>query len=123
MFKLKTKAGNDWEPTEQKIDTWKETFPNCDVEAELRKMALWLEDNPARRKTAKGLPRFCSSWLTRANEMGGSPRLTVNMKRSMREWSALDHLTHDFLNSESYRKFALRRYGQYVTFDGERVEA
>ena len=41
MFKLKTKAGNDWEPTEAKVDTWKETFPNCEVEAELRKMALW----------------------------------------------------------------------------------
>ena len=119
-----TKAGNEWEPTSENIARWVEAFPNCDVEAELRKMASWLADNPARRKTARGMPRFCNSWLTRANEVGGSPReLTVNMKRSMREWSALDHLTHDFLNSERYREFALQKYGQYVTFDGERVEA
>lgn len=64
-------------PTDGKQKTWwlslaklaeyRECYPHLDVEAECRKALQWLRDNPERRKTANGMPRFLGSWLSRAN--------------------------------------------------------
>ena len=37
-----------------------------------------------------------------------------------RKWTKLDEETHDFEQSEAYRQHCLRKYGQYVSFAGER---
>lgn len=39
---------------------------------EVLKAAVWLDANPTRRKTHKGMPRFLVSWLSRAQDRGGS---------------------------------------------------
>jgi hypothetical protein len=39
----------------------------------------------------------------------------------MKQWTQLDDLTHDFMKSERFRQSCLEKYGQYVTFEGERV--
>lgn len=49
------------------IDQWQDVFPGVDVVAELKKMRLWCEDNPAKRKSQSGARRFVSNWLNRAN--------------------------------------------------------
>ena len=43
-----------------------------DVEQELRVMALWCEDNPKKRKTLKGVRRFVSGWLGKAQNHAAS---------------------------------------------------
>jgi hypothetical protein len=63
---VKLKNGNDWIPTGLELSTWKEAYPAIDVLGELRKMTMWLEANPSRRKTERGMPRFCVNWLNRA---------------------------------------------------------
>jgi hypothetical protein len=52
--------------TDLKIIQYRETFPNLDVEAECRKAWQWCQDNPTKRKTARGIPAFLTRWLGRA---------------------------------------------------------
>ena len=119
------KDGTDWQPTDEQILSWQHAFPEVDVFAELNVMATWLEANPSRAKTVKGMSRFCQSWLSRANQKGGSPfaqkEYEQSGKKPMKQWTQLDDLTHDFMKSERFRQSCLEKYGQYVTFQGERV--
>lgn len=57
---------------EDKIALWKETYPAVDVEQELRRMIAWLDSNPTRRKTRRGIERFINNWLSRTQDSGGS---------------------------------------------------
>jgi hypothetical protein len=54
--------------SQKQIDRWKELYPAVDVMQELRGMVAWLEASPKRQKTADGAPRFCASWLGRAQD-------------------------------------------------------
>jgi len=51
---------------EDKHNEYKELY-NIDLIKEYKKMKIWLDDNPTKRKTTKGYPRFISSWLSRTN--------------------------------------------------------
>lgn len=64
--------GEDWHLTLAKLGEYRSTFPELDVESELRKAAQWLRDNPKRRKTPKGMPSFLSSWLGRSQDRGSA---------------------------------------------------
>ncbi len=64
-FSYVLKSGQNWNLAQEKIDEYKNTYTGIDVEAELRKAGQWLLDNPSRRKTAKGMHRFLSGWLSR----------------------------------------------------------
>lgn len=57
---------------ESKISMWEETYPAVDVKQELRKMAAWLDSNPTKRKTRRGIERFINNWLSRQQDRGGS---------------------------------------------------
>lgn len=57
---------------EGKISMWAETYPAVDVKQELRKMAAWLDSNPTKRKTRRGIERFINNWLSRQQDRGGS---------------------------------------------------
>ena len=120
-----TKEGTDWQPTDEQVISWQHAFPDVDIFAELNVMATWLEANPTRVKTVRGMPRFCQSWLSRANQKGGSPfaqqEQEATGKKPLKTWSQLDDLTHDFCQSEAFRQSCLEKYGQYVTYDGVRV--
>lgn len=56
--------------TENQCAEWGELFPAVDVRQELREMKAWLDANPAKRKTAKGILRFVTSWLSREQDRG-----------------------------------------------------
>jgi hypothetical protein len=49
----------------KKHNEYKELYNDIDLIKEYKKMKIWLDDNPAKRKTQKGYPRFISSWLSR----------------------------------------------------------
>jgi hypothetical protein len=119
------KNGTDWQPTDEQILQWQHAYPEVDIFAELNVMAVWLQSNEPKRKTEKGMPRFVNSWLSRANQKGGSPfaqqEQDTSGKKPMKQWTQLDDLTHDFMNNERFRQRCLEQYGQYVTYDGVRV--
>jgi uncharacterized protein YdaU (DUF1376 family) len=60
-----------WDLTEAKVEEYRGSFPAVDVLAEVRKAWQWIQDNPTKKKTAGGMPRFLSSWLGRAQDRGG----------------------------------------------------
>ena len=64
-----------WELTQEFLDTLAERYPTIDVLSEARKALAWIEANPARRKTAKGMPRFIVNWLNRATERPAASRV------------------------------------------------
>jgi hypothetical protein len=49
---------------------WKAAYPACDITRELAKAHAWLVANPTRTKT--DYRRFLTSWLSRAQDRGGS---------------------------------------------------
>lgn len=56
--------------TEDDWTVWQTAFPAVDVRGEVLKAALWLRDNPTRRK--KNVRRFLTNWLGRVQERGGN---------------------------------------------------
>ena len=54
------------------IEKWNDLFPAVDVMQELRKMVGWLDSNPTKRKTRRGVSRFINNWLSNAQDKGGS---------------------------------------------------
>lgn len=54
------------------IEKWMELYPAVDILQELKKMVGWLESNPKKRKTRRGISRFINNWLSNAQDKGGS---------------------------------------------------
>jgi hypothetical protein len=51
-----------------KVDEWTQTFPGIDVQEHVNRAIQWLQDNPERRKTAKGICKFFFTWLSREQD-------------------------------------------------------
>ena len=103
--------GNTWAPEIQDIDQWKQLYPAVNVEQELRAMAGWLNANPSRRKTSKGIKRFVNSWLSRAQDKGGSP-MARHSATGIKSMTSMDELTHNFTKDPVMREYFIRKYGQ-----------
>jgi len=58
--------------TQEDVDKWQELYPAANIMQELRKMKGWLDANPAKRKTRKGIKKFITSWLAREQDRGGA---------------------------------------------------
>lgn len=58
--------------TKDDVMQYMSTYQNINMEQELKSMYSWLEANKAKQKTKTGMKRFINSWLSRANEKGGS---------------------------------------------------
>lgn len=54
--------------TETQATKWSQAFPGVDVLGELRKAHAWLEANPTKVKTHRGMPAFCVRWLSKAQD-------------------------------------------------------
>lgn len=54
--------------TAEQAKRWAELFPGVDIMQQLRNMAAWLESNPGRRKTKRGIQKFITGWLSREQD-------------------------------------------------------
>lgn len=61
-----------WHLTESHLARLQERFPNIDVRSQCRMALAWLEANPGRRKTPRGMPRFLVNWLMRTVDRGNA---------------------------------------------------
>lgn len=61
-----------WDLVEAQIAEWAAAFPNVDIKAEARKALAWVDANPGRRKTDRGMRAFLVNWLNRAANQGGA---------------------------------------------------
>lgn len=57
---------------EDQIAEWQGLYPAADVRQELRNMRGWCIANPRKCKTKSGILRFVTSWLSAAQNKGGS---------------------------------------------------
>lgn len=60
-----------WELTQPHVDAWQQQFPNLDVVDQCRRALAWLQANPTKQKTARGMPSFFVRWFMRETD---SPR-------------------------------------------------
>jgi len=91
--------------TQSQIDHWSELYPAVDVKQELLKMQGWLESNPNRRKTKRGINAFITSWLSREQDKGrtiahGDTQTgSVSKKKSRYDFEALEKSAREALMS------------------------
>lgn len=74
FIELILNTGEMYPVTQKQIEGWKQLYPGVDIEQALRSMAGWLEGNPTKRKTKRGIVRFITSWLERDQNSGKNPR-------------------------------------------------
>jgi hypothetical protein len=60
-----------WQLTFELLEQWTAAYPSLDLEAECRKALVWVQANPARKKTASGMSKFLLGWFGRAQNNGG----------------------------------------------------
>ena len=72
----------DWQPEQADIIQWGRAYPAVNVDQELMAMESWLDANPTKRKTKAGIKRFVNSWLSRAQNQGGSSPMAKSYKKA-----------------------------------------
>ena len=66
LFRLRT--GETWKLSEQLINTFRTFYKESEIRDNCRMAAVWLETNPAKRKTEAGMPNFLGAWMARARK-------------------------------------------------------
>jgi hypothetical protein len=56
----------------EKVEKWSRAYPAVDIRRELSAMLVWLEARPTNRKTQRGIERFVTGWLGRAQDRARS---------------------------------------------------
>lgn len=57
-------------PSEEDVSRWQQAFPGVDVRAALLRARAWVDADPKRRKTARGMKRYLTAWLGRDQDRG-----------------------------------------------------
>ena len=65
-------AQKEREIPEDAVEEWAKLYPAVDVRQELRNMLGWLNANPTKRKTYRGVLKFINGWLAREQDKGGT---------------------------------------------------
>lgn len=74
VAELPLNDGDIYPVTQEQAAEWGSLYPAVDVMQQLRAMKGWLNANPAKRKTRRGILRFVNGWLSREQDRGrGAP--------------------------------------------------
>jgi hypothetical protein len=97
--------GSEWDLSQSKLDEYRKSFPELDLDREFRRAAQWLRDNPRRRKTRRGMYAFLGSWLTRAQDRGASCGSSVGVIKTFHQQKIenSERAIQEFLSDESIR--------------------
>ena len=77
---LQCKAGT-YLITREYYNTKQSQYPRIDLKLEFANMWNWLDANPRKRKTERGMNRFITSWLNTArSELYGKTTIDQNIK-------------------------------------------
>lgn len=112
----------DWQPQEKDVIAWQRAFPAVNVHQELLAMESWCDANPTKRKTKQGIKRFVNSWLTKAQNQGGSPQAKKQIKSDSIRAKSIDMQMSDvsWLDGDMQlmmKQHYLTKFGFY--YDGE----
>ena len=56
-------TGKEWRPSEKELLQWSTSYPDADLQGELRCIEDWFQKHPDRRKTERGMHTFVKVWL------------------------------------------------------------
>jgi hypothetical protein len=90
----------EWPLLKSKVAEYQIAFPAMDVAAQMPKARQWAIDNPGKRKTAGGMPKFLFGWLERAQNRGAAgaqQRAPEQQRRGLTEpenWRELIRIHH-----------------------------
>ena len=56
-------TGKEWRPSEKEFRQWSISYPDADLQGELRRIEDWFQKHPDRRKTERGIHTFVKVWL------------------------------------------------------------
>ena len=56
-------TGKEWRPSEKEFRQWSISYPDADLQGELRRIEDWFQKHPDRRKTERGMHTFVKVWL------------------------------------------------------------
>lgn len=74
-----------WMLTQSFFDQATVAYPGLEILKEIRKAWLWVENNPTKRKTAKGMQAFLTRWFARVNDRPVHINGNSKAKRSLDE--------------------------------------
>lgn len=63
--------GTKYPVSVEQCQEWAGLYPAVDVIQQLRQMKVWLDANPAKRKTKRGINAFIVRWLSKEQDRGG----------------------------------------------------
>ena len=69
---------------------WKEAYPACDIEIELKRMAEWIISNP-NKGVKSNWRRFITNWLMRQQDHGGTKGSPVKFDPKKYDWLKSDY--------------------------------
>lgn len=72
FIELSLNDGSLFAISDSDVQEWSKLYPAVDIKQELRKMKGWLDANPTKRKTRRGVKRFVNNWLSRTQDQGGT---------------------------------------------------
>lgn len=77
--------------SQEQINEWMGLYPAVDVMQQLRNMKGWLDSNPDRRKTKRGILRFITAWLSKEQDRGRSRGQTQQQQKTQgrKSWAEL----------------------------------
>lgn len=67
---LPLNTGDGYPVSAEQCHEWAGLYPAVDVIQQLRNMKGWLDGNPTKRKTRRGILRFINGWLAREQDRG-----------------------------------------------------
>jgi len=65
-LRFRLRNGDLWTITAELLETLRSVHKESDIRDQSRLAAVWLETNPAKRKTESGMPSFIAKWLGRS---------------------------------------------------------
>ena len=72
VFRLQLNDGSLYPIFAEDMAYYGNLYPAVNLDTEFRKMIGWIDANPSKRKTSRGIRRFISNWLSKAQDKGGS---------------------------------------------------
>ena len=93
VISLPLNDGTFFEVSSEQCQEWAGLYPAVDVIQQLRGMLGWLDANPSKRKTSRGIRPFIVRWLAKEQDRGGcrsSPRVSSQAQKPPRQsWAEL----------------------------------
>jgi len=113
-------TGEIWEPKQEDIIAWERAYPSVNVYQELMGMESWLDANPTKRKTSRGIKSFVVRWLSKSQDRGGNSPYTKKKNRLRDKTPDMQLADISWLHGEEreiQKQYYLTKFGYY--YDGE----